>query len=67
MCKLNAENKHLMYFSDVRRLSRGKVLERFVTMRKEVREFFMQKRYNLAENLVDQKWLLLAAMGAILL
>jgi len=44
-----------MYFSDVRWLSRSKVLERFVTMRKEVREFFMQKKHNLSEKLVDQK------------
>ena len=56
---LNAEYKHLIYFSNVRWLSRGEVLEKFVTLRKEVREFLMQKKHNLVEKLVDQKWLLL--------
>jgi len=47
---LNAEHKHLIYFSDERWLFRGKVLERFITLRKEVREFLMQKKLNLAEH-----------------
>ena len=58
---LNAEHKHLIYFSNVRWLSRGKVLERFVTLRKEVREFLIQRKHTLADKLVDQKWLLLVA------
>ena len=56
---LNAEHKHLIYFSNVRWLTRGKVQERFVTLRK-VREFLIQK-HTLADKLVDQKWLLLVA------
>ena len=45
----------------MRWLSRGKVLERFVTLRKEVREFLIQRKHTLADKLVDQKWLLLVA------
>ena len=45
----------------MRWLSRGKVLERFVTIHKEVREFLIQRKHTLADNLADQKWLLLVA------
>ena len=57
----NAEYRHLLYFSDVRWLSRGKVLERFVTLRKEVKEFLINKKHSLAEKFADQKWLLFVA------
>ena len=40
-------------------LSRGIVLERFVTLRKEVREFLIQRKYTLLD--ICQKWLLLVA------
>ena len=57
----NAEYRHLLYFSDVRWLSCGKVLERFVTLRKEVKEFLINKKHSLAEKFADQKWLLFVA------
>ena len=33
----------------------------FATLRKEVREFLIQRKHTLADKLVDQKWLLLVA------
>ena len=49
---------------DVRWLSRGKVLERFVTLRKEVSKFLKKNRsrkHILADKLVDKKWILAVA------
>ena len=58
---LNAKHNDLIYFSNGRWLSRVKVQESFVILRKDVRDFLMQNKHAFADKIVDQECLLLVA------
>ena len=49
---------HLLYYSDVRWLSRGKALQRITELRNEVEEFLLRKQHHLANRFSETKWLM---------
>ena len=59
MCSdMGSEYEHLLYYSSVRWLSRGKVLQRLLDMRVEVEIFLHEKKHALAARLTEPRWLL---------
>ncbi|XP_068240920.1 protein FAM200B-like [Palaemon carinicauda] len=59
MCSdMGSEYAHLLYYSSVRWLSRGKVLQRGFDMRAEVEIFLNEKKHALASRLTEPRWLL---------
>lgn len=59
MCgDFGSEHTHLLYHSEVRWLSRGKVLQRLLEMRVEVQIFLVDQKHQLASRFDDSKWLL---------
>ena len=60
--KSRSLNKKCQKISDMKWPSRSIVLERFVLLRKEVRELLILKQHNSAEKIVDQKCLLFVAL-----
>ncbi|XP_042243376.1 zinc finger BED domain-containing protein 5-like [Homarus americanus] len=59
MCSdMGSEYEHLLYYSAVRWLSRGKVLQRVFEMRTQVEIFLNEKKHALASRLSEPRWLL---------
>lgn len=56
--EFGSEHMHLLFHTEVRWLSRGKVLDRLFELRKEVHHFLVNKKSALAVHLNDQLWLL---------
>lgn len=55
--EMGSEHNQLLYHTEVRWLSRGRVLSRLFELREEVRIFFADKNNPLAEKFADPKWL----------
>ncbi len=55
--EVGADYHTLLMHTDVRWLSRGRVLMRLFSLREELRDFLADKRPDLAEFLDDDKWL----------
>ncbi|KAK3512279.1 hypothetical protein QTP70_003183 [Hemibagrus guttatus] len=55
--EVGADYHTLLMHTDVRWLSRGRVLMRLFSLREELRDFLTDKRPDLAEFLDDDKWL----------
>ncbi len=53
-----SEYKHLLYHSNVRWLSRGKLLRRTVDLRTELEMFLNEKNHRLAARFQDKSWML---------
>ena len=53
-----SEYKHLLFHSNVRWLSRGKVLRRTVDLRTELEIFLNEKNHRLATRFEDKSWML---------
>lgn len=62
MCQdFASEHTHLLYHSEVRWLSRGKVLQRVLELRVEIQIFLVEEKNELASRFDDSKWLLQVA------
>jgi zinc finger BED domain-containing protein 5/7/8/9 len=62
MCSdFGSEHIHLLYHSEVRWLSRGKVLQRLLELRTETEVFLAEKSHPLAHKFSDSKWLMQVA------
>ena len=58
MCKdYEATYLHLLYFSSIRWLSRGKMLNRMIDMRREIELFLISKRHPHCQVLSNNEWL----------
>ena len=55
---MDSESKVILYHTDVRWLSRGKVLSRLVKLKNEVQLFLLNHKGTLAEGFNDESWLL---------
>ncbi|KFM77863.1 SCAN domain-containing protein 3, partial [Stegodyphus mimosarum] len=55
--EFGAEYEHLLYYSEVRWLSRGKVVQRVLSLRTEVEFFFREKKHPLASKFSELKWI----------
>lgn len=56
--EMGSENESLLFYTEVRWLSRGKVLARLFELRYEVREFLSsQDMYDLCQHLDDEYWI----------
>ena len=53
-----SEYKHILIYSNVRWLSRGKVLRRTVDLRTELEIFLNEKKHRLATKFEDKSWML---------
>ena len=54
--EVNASYGEIIYFTEIRWLSRGKVLKRFFELRNEIKKFMIEKEKPIAE-LTNYKWL----------
>ena len=55
MCSdMGAEHTHLLFYTDVRRLSKGRVLTRVYELRNEIHAFLLEKRSPLADLFTDE-------------
>ena len=61
MCSDFGYHINLLYYSEVRWLSRGKVLQRLLELRTETDIFLTEKSYPLAYKFSDSKWLMQVA------
>ncbi|XP_014664178.1 PREDICTED: protein FAM200A-like [Priapulus caudatus] len=57
-CDFGSEYQHLLYYSSVRWLSRGKVLRRVVDLRTELEIFLREKNHRHAARFTDRQWML---------
>ncbi|XP_064412969.1 zinc finger BED domain-containing protein 5-like [Latimeria chalumnae] len=58
MCEeMGSEHQHLLYHSEVRWLSRGKILSRVMLLRTEIEIFLREKKHSLADRFKDEAWL----------
>ena len=55
--EIDSHYKSLLFHSEVRWLSRGKVLTRWYELRDEVYLFLMDRKHELASNLTDPDWI----------
>ena len=55
--EMGAEHKHLFFHTEVRWLSRGRVLQRLFELRQEVYSFLLNKKSALCSYLVEPDWL----------
>lgn len=55
--EFGAEYEHLLYYSEVRWLSRGKVVQRVLSLRTEVELFLREKKHPLASKFSELKWI----------
>ena len=53
-----AQYKHLLFYSNVRWLSRGKVLRRVIDLRMEIKIFLEEKKHQLAARFNEKHWML---------
>jgi len=59
MCvDLGSQFQHLLFYSNVRWLSRGKLLHRLVDLRTEVQVFLNEKKHRHAMQFQDKEWML---------
>ncbi|XP_076062453.1 protein FAM200A-like [Oratosquilla oratoria] len=62
MCSdFDSTHMHLLYHSEVRWLSRGKVLQRLLDLRTETEMFLAEKKHQLAHKFSDSNWLMQVA------
>ena len=54
---MGAEHSGLLYHSNVRWLSRGKVLERVANLRNEVSAFLKEQKHELSDRFSDNEWI----------
>lgn len=62
--RMESDHIQLLYFSEIRWLSRGKALNRLVELRHEVAEFLREKKSPLAEHLCDASFVSVLAYMA---
>ena len=55
--KMGAEHSGLLYLSNIRWLSRGKVLERVVYLRNKVSVFLKKQKHELSRQFSDNEWI----------
>lgn len=55
--EMGSEHRQLLLHTEVRWLSRGRVLTRLFQLRDEVRTFFIDSKFELADRLCDFEWL----------
>lgn len=67
MCEeMGSDHQNLLYHSDIRWLSRGKILARVLSLKTEIEIFLTDKRHECADRFSDNKWMAkLAYLGDI--
>jgi hypothetical protein len=55
--EMGSEHSHLLMHTEVRWLSRGRVLNRFVELRKEIELFLIQKKSNYISIIQNTEWI----------
>ena len=55
--EMGAEHSGLLYHSNIRWLSRGKMLQRIVSLRNEVGAFLKERKHELSERFKDNEWI----------
>lgn len=58
MCEeMGSEYQHLLYHSDIRWLSRGRILARVVSLKTEIEIFLTDKKHKLSDRFIDNEWM----------